>query len=72
LVGRTDSEGRSGSRIPVFGVRRRGSRMVMGLSDALTVAGVVTAAVAAIVMAALIGWNERSASLSARRRRAPR
>jgi len=44
----------------------------MRLSDALTVAGVVTAAVAAIVMAALIGWNERSASLSARRRRAPR
>lgn len=44
----------------------------MGLSDALTVAGVVTAAVAAIVMAALIGWNERSASLSARRPRAPR
>jgi hypothetical protein len=44
----------------------------MGLSDALTVAGVVTAAVAAIVMAALIGWNERSASLADRRRRAGR
>jgi hypothetical protein len=44
----------------------------MGLSDALTVVGVVTATVAAIVMAALIGWNERSASLAGRRRRAPR
>ncbi|HXD69333.1 MAG TPA: hypothetical protein VN615_05695 [Gaiellales bacterium] len=44
----------------------------MGLSDALTVVGVATATVAAIVMAALIGWNERSASLADRRRRAPR
>ena len=44
----------------------------MGLSDALTVVGVVTATVAAIVMAAVIGWNERSASLADRRRRAPR
>ena len=44
----------------------------MGLSDALTVAGIVTAAVAAIVMAALIAWNERSASLVDRRRRTSR
>lgn len=44
----------------------------MGLSDALTVAGVITATVAAVVMAALIGWNERSASLADRRRRTPR
>lgn len=44
----------------------------MGLSDALTVAGVITATVAAVVMAALIGWNERSASLADRRRGTPR
>ena len=43
----------------------------MGLSDALTIVGVLTATVAAVVMAALIGWNERSASLADRRRRAP-
>jgi len=43
----------------------------MGLSDALTIVGVVTATVAAVVMAALVGWNERTASL-ADRRRAPR
>ena len=44
----------------------------MGLSDALTIVGVVTATVAAVVMAVLISWNERSASLADRRRRAPR
>jgi hypothetical protein len=44
----------------------------MALSDVLTVVGVITAAIAALVMAALIGWNERDASLADRRRRAPR
>jgi hypothetical protein len=44
----------------------------MALSDVLTIAGVVTATIAAVVITALIGWNERSASLADRRRRAPR
>ena len=44
----------------------------MGLSDALTIVGVLTAAVAAVVVAALISWNERSASVADRRRRTPR
>jgi hypothetical protein len=44
----------------------------MALSDVLTIVGVLTATIAAVVMAALIGWNERSASLADRRRRAPR
>ena len=44
----------------------------MALSDVLTVVGVVTATIAAVVMVALIGLNERSASLDDRRRRALR
>jgi hypothetical protein len=36
------------------------------------VVGVVTATIAAVVMVALIGLNERSASLADRRRRALR
>ena len=43
----------------------------MGLSDALTIVGVLTATVAAVVMAALISWNERSASLADRPRHPP-
>ena len=44
----------------------------MALSDVLTIVGVLTATIAAVVMGALIGWNERSASLPDRRRRRPR
>ena len=35
----------------------------MALSDVLTIVGVLTATIAAVVMAALIGWNERSARI---------
>jgi len=44
----------------------------MALSDVLTIVGVLTATIAAVVMGVLIGWNERNASLPDRRRRRPR
>jgi hypothetical protein len=58
---------RNSGRVPANGIR--GRRIFMGLDNTvITVVGIIVAALGALVMAAAIAANERSASEASRRR----